>query len=302
MNHHHILTSIPLIVSVEPYDMRAHIACGDDVEKKRTLEQTLKTVETYRIRYTVGSLTIVGYVSLPKAGTSLPCIIHLRGGARDFGMLTPQGVYNHLARFATKGYVVIATQYPGVEGGDGSDTFGGEADLASITTLRNILKHIPCADARAIGIKGHSRGGLMTCMLLRNVSWVTAAVIASAPTNSTQMNTSRSEWKKYQETFFKKSKEEYLKRSPIHWVDTFPKNVPILLMHGSADLRVSAEQSIALSGAFFKHHIPHRFILFDGADHNITEYRDEYYAHIHTWFERFLKRKEPIPNLTPHGM
>lgn len=300
--HEYILSSIKSIISVEFCDFNKLLDCGNDIQKKREVRALIKIVETYRIVYKVGQLRVVGYISLPKTGTNLPCIIHLRGGARDFGMLTAWGVYNHLARFAEKGYVVISTQYPGVEGGDGMDSFGGEDDITSIIKLRNILKNIPITNTRMLGVKGHSRGGLMACMLLRKVSWIKVAIIACAPTNAHNMNTNREGWKKYTKEFFGDNAQELTRRSPMYWVDELPKKVPILLIHGSADWRVPAEQSIAFSGALLKNKIPHRFILFDGADHNITEYRNEYYAHIHAWCERFLKKNEPLPNLKPHGI
>ena len=72
-------------------------------------------------------------------------------------------------------------------------------------------------------------------------------------------------------------------------------------MHGSADWRVNPLDSIEMSQALYEHKIPHRFILFEGADHGITEYRDEYFRQTLGWLDRFLKDNAKLPDLKPHG-
>ena len=51
----------------------------------------------------------------------------------------------------------------------------------------------------------------------------------------------------------------------------------------------------------YENKIPHRFILFEGADHGISEYRKEYEEQSLEWFNRFVKKREKLPNLKPHG-
>jgi len=296
------ISSSKSVVSVDFYNLADKLDFLSDVEKIKSAQSDLNLVETYRFIYKVGKLKVVGYVAIPKNKKErVPCIIHLRGGSRDFASLAPRAIYGQLVKYALEGYVVISTQYPGVEGGDGQDTFGGVDDIASIIKLKDILRGIPIADTDKIGIKGHSRGGLMAYMLLREVKWIKAAVIAAAPADQVRQGKERPKWREHQVSLWGKGKEELIRRSPLRWVADLPKKVPVLLMHGSADWRVSPLDSIEMSQEMYKNMVPHRFILFEGADHGITEYKIEYFKQSLGWFNRFLKNSEPLPNLKPHG-
>lgn len=290
------------ITSVDVFDLNNKLDFISNPDEAKVAKVELRTVETYRFTYKVGKLKVIAYTAIPTNYTEgLPCIIHLRGGSRDFAALAPRTIYGQIVKYAREGYVVISTQYPGVEGGDGTDQFGGTHDMASIEKLREILNSISIADTDRIGIKGHSRGGLMGYMLLRQVKWVKAAVIASAPADQLRQGKERKNWREHQISLWGKSRAESLRRSPLRWVADLPKKVPILLMHGSADWRVTALDSIEMSREMYFHSIPHRFILFEGADHGITEYRSEYFKQSISWFNRFLKDNEKLPDLKPHG-
>lgn len=295
------LTANKSIVSVEPYDVTECLEMFPTEVRRAAMLENIRKVEVYRFIYKVNKLQVVGYVSIPKIGNDLPCLIHLRGGSKDFSMLRPRTIAGQLVKFSAQGYVVISTQYPGVEGGDGEDAFGGIDDIASIVKLRNILKSLSVVDIKKIGVKGHSRGGLMTYMLLREVKWVKAAVIAGTSTDQVSAGKDREGWRDHQIRMWGKSRSELIRRSPLRWVDDLPKKTPMLLMHGSADWRVLASHSLKMSSALYEKKIPHRFILFEGADHGITEYREEYFAQTLNWFDRFLKQGESLPKMTLHG-
>lgn len=286
------------IVSVESFDLYNKLDFSSE-ERRQLAQKEIKKVELYRIAYKVDNLVVIGYVSLPaNQKNKIPCIIHLRGGFGDFGALTPRTIYGQLVKFALEGFVVISTQYPGVDGGEGYDGFGNEVDIESITKLRDILKGISVANTTMIGVKGHSRGGLMLYMLLREVKWIRAAVILSAPTDPSRIQGRRPNRKIVD---LLKNDNEMLRRSPLRWVSELPKKVPILLMHGSADSRVSPLDSIEMSRELFKNKIPHRFILFEGSDHGITEFKSEHRKQTLDWFHRFLPSDRTLPNLRPHG-
>ena len=95
--------------------------------------------------------------------------------------------------------------------------------------------------------------------------------------------------------------KELTKRSAIRWVDKFPKNVPILIMHGNSDWRVDSKQSLRLSIELDKHRIPYRLIIFEGGDHGLSEYRKEFYVQLISWFDRYLKNNEKLPSMDYHG-
>ncbi|MEI7616632.1 MAG: prolyl oligopeptidase family serine peptidase [Actinomycetota bacterium] len=262
---------------------------GAEKKEQRKIKELLVLAETYRFLYAVNSKKVVGYISIPKHVTHAPCLIHLRGGGGDFSMLQESSILEKLVKFSMEGYVVITTQYPGVEGGDGSDAYGGQEDILSIIKLKDILESISVADTRKIGVKGHSRGGLMAYMLLRKVDWVTCAVIGSAPVDQIQLVRERSEWREYQISMWGYSKNDAIDRSPIYWSRDLPENSPLLLVHGSSDERVDVSHSLRMNASLDELSIPHEFILFEGDDHGITRHKQEYFDRTLNWFNRFLR-------------
>lgn len=101
---------------------------------------------------------------------------------------------------------------------------------------------------------------------------------------------------------YEKVKEEELtKRSAIKWADKFPKDLPILMLHGNADWRVKPEQSLKLALELEKFRIPYRLIMFEGGDRGISEHRDEVNKQVLNWFDRYLKNAETLPNMKYHG-
>ena len=94
---------------------------------------------------------------------------------------------------------------------------------------------------------------------------------------------------------------ELQKRSAVRWADKFPKNVPVLMLHGNADWRVKPEQALNLALEFEKNRIPYRLIIFEGGDHGLSEHRSEVNGQVISWFNRFLKDHEPLPDMEYHG-
>ncbi len=295
------LTQCPLITRLVKLDLTRRIHLTKDKTEQEILKKRLEKTAAYRITYRTNALKVTGFIVFPKRGKKLPCIISLRGGSRDFGAIDEETIVNRFCRYAERGYVVITTQYPGVDGGEGADTWGGPDDMQSIKNLKAILEWCPQADTSQIGVRGHSRGGLMAYMLLREVKWIKAAVIGGAPSDEFRAGKERKGWRKHQVSLYGATRKELLKRSPIKWAAELPKNAPILLVHGSADWRVLADHSILMSAQLYKYHIPHRLIIFEGADHRIAEYREEYFEQSLQWFERFLKKDRKLPNLRLHG-
>ena len=101
--------------------------------------------------------------------------------------------------------------------------------------------------------------------------------------------------------YSKNKNAELEKRSAIKWVDKFPKNVPILMLHGNSDWRVKPEQSLNLALEFEKHRIPYRLIMFEGGDHGVTEFKKEVNQQVLKWFNSYLRDKKELPNMEYHG-
>jgi dipeptidyl aminopeptidase/acylaminoacyl peptidase len=101
---------------------------------------------------------------------------------------------------------------------------------------------------------------------------------------------------------YKTKKEEKLKeRSAVYWADQLCKTTPLLIMHGSADWRVLPEESMELVQQLYKFKHPVRFILYEGADHGITEYRSERFFQMKRHFDLYLRDGNKWPSMEPHG-
>lgn len=266
--------------------------------------QYLDSIAIFKIQYLSDGLKVNGLMIQPKSAKKVPCIIFNRGGNRDFGNLTLNTALR-LGKLASEGYVVIASQYRGNGGSEGQEEFGGK-DINDVITLIDVLKEVDIADTEKIGMYGWSRGGMMTYIALTKTNKIKAAVVGGAPSSQYESIKDRPgmEEQVLAELIpnYEKNKEiELDKRSPVKWANQFSKKVPILILHGTSDWRVKPQQSLNMAQEFTKYRIPYRLIMFEGGDHGILEFKDEVEDNVVNWFNRYLKKEEPLPNMEYHG-
>lgn len=137
----------------------------------------------------------------------------------------------------------------------------------------------------------------MAYKALCSVSWIHTLVVRGGLSDLKSVQKLRPEMKDAWAPHFPQTLAEYSNRSVICWTDKLPKNVPILLLHGLCDWRVSPLDSLNLSKAFLEQKIPHRLICFENADHALTEVSEEAWNMTFEWFERFLVKHEPLPRV-----
>lgn len=267
--------------------------------------QYLDSIEIYDITYLSDGLKVNGLLVKPKKKGKYPAIIFNRGGNRDFGALLIAHGAITLGEIAKKGYVVIASQYRGNAGSEGKDEFGGK-DVNDITILPEVLKEVESADTNKIGMYGWSRGGMMTYIALTKTDKIQAAVVGGGVSDQFNAIENRPEMEtnvlsELIPNYADNKEAELEKRSAIQWVDQFPNDVPILMLHGNSDRRVKPEQSLKLALEFEKHRIPYRLIMFEGGDHGISEHKEEVNKEVINWFDRYLKNNEQLPNMEYHG-
>jgi dipeptidyl aminopeptidase/acylaminoacyl peptidase len=294
-----------IILSIEEtsfQDIKEEISAVHSAGVTEEALQNSKNVVAKKIVYKSGGHKVVGFIVEPKNPVSgkLPCIIYNRGGTGEFGAIDSASLFLPLARMAQWGYVVIATQYSGNGGSEGADEFGGK-DLEDVLNLYKVLQTYPLADATKIGMYGGSRGGMMLYLALTKVKWIKAAVSVYGLANLVRGAKERPGMNDTMKKMFGGSLAEKKKRSAVFWAHLFPKKTPLLLMHGLADWRVSPLDSLDLSRELYKYQIPHRLVLFEGNDHGLTENRKESNEMIKKWFDDYLVKEKPLPNVTPHG-
>lgn len=265
-----------------------------------------RRLQIEEITYRSDGLRVKGFLLYPKKRRGqLPCIIYNRGGNGDFADLYPGQVYRIMAWLAEQGYVVIGSRYRGNGGGEGREDYGGR-DVHDVLNLVPVLRTLPFADLKRLGMVGASRGGMMTYLALRKLKNIKAAVVIGGSADLIRQRKSRPPMEK---NVFRKYIQQrgpaYLRalkrRSAVYWPAKLAPKTPLLLQHGTADWRVDPDDSIRLAQALIQLHRPVRLSLYEGADHGLDEVLDESREELLQWLDRFVKRGEPIPNSKPHG-
>jgi dipeptidyl aminopeptidase/acylaminoacyl peptidase len=89
--------------------------------------------------------------------------------------------------------------------------------------------------------------------------------------------------------------------SAVRWPEKLCKTTPILLLHGSADVRVNPREALSMADALYEAHHPFRFVLFEGGDHALSGFRPEVDRAVTEWLDRYVRDRAPLPDLQPHG-
>ena len=264
-----------------------------------TAQKNSRKINVYKIKYLSQGHAVVGFIIEPKKSGVFPCIIYSRGGSNDFGAIVMGKLFISLAKFALWDYILIASQYSGCGGSEGTDTFGGP-EIEDVLNLYKILKGYSKADHKRVGMYDGSRGGMMTYLALAKVKWIRVAVTIAGTADEVGAPKFRRGWAEHQRKMYGGSMAEKRKRSAVLWADKFSKKTPLLLMHGTADWRVNPLDSINLAKELYKNKVPFRLIIFEGADHSLSEFPKEKDSYTKFWFDKYLKEATQI-NLKPHG-
>lgn len=270
----------------------------ETVEKLEKHQPDLRAIlagtKVEAIDYLSDGLKIKAYLVVPNEGEGLlPCVIYNRGGNREDGALDEQSLA-YLARIASWGYVVVASQYRGNAGGQGKEEFGGK-DVNDVLSLISLLESVPRADDRRIGMYGWSRGGMMTYLALTRTDRIAAAVvIAGHPDLLSALNERPEMEEVYKDLIpnYCECKERALKaRSAIYWPERLHKKTPLLLLHGAADDRVHPRHNLAFSRKLLKYGHPFRLVMFEGGTHGLKEHGKERDRLIKDWLDRYVRNK-----------
>lgn len=272
-----------------------------DVPGARSL---LAVATVQPVVYASGGLKVSGYLATPKAPGPHPAIIFNRGGNREFGAFTDEGAVHVLAKFASWGYVAVASQYRGNGGSEGEEQFGG-SDVDDVLNLIPLLEHLAQVDAKRIGMIGWSRGGMMTYLALARTDRIRAAVLEAAITDLAATLRDRPEMEDVVRDLvpnFEDDRETQLTaRSAIRWPEKLNHRTALLLLHGTADWRVDPRQSLAMAAALLAAKHPFRLVLYEGGDHGLSDYRGEAEAAERAWLDHYVRDLKGYPSLEPHG-
>ena len=231
----HLLPENGQIVKREEFNLLDDQKLFSRVTKNNELLNEFKylnKVRTEKVTYISDGLKVTAYLVYPVIEGKYPGIIYNRGGNREFGSISKSKLAFILARVAYRGYIVIASQYRGNDGGEGREEFGGR-DVNDVLNLIPLLKNLKNADGSKIGIFGWSRGGMMTYLALSRNSEIKAAVVGGGIADLSMMKNNRPDMEKfvYSELMpdYDKNRDTLLfERSAINLVKKFPQETNIV--------------------------------------------------------------------------
>jgi dienelactone hydrolase len=282
----------PAQESVSPGLLGQDLALLKDSNGKIVNSQTLQTdvVEIDKIRYLSDGLEVVGFLLKPTVNASkCPVIIYNRGGNGDeWGKIGPADL-EFLSYFAQHGFVVLASQYRGNDGGEGKEDFGGN-DIDDVLNLILLAQSLPFVSPNDIFMAGISRGGLMTYIALSKTDKIRAAAVYSGCTDIIQTYNELPSMKQVLIDLIggtpTEKKAEYEARSAIYWPEKI--NTPVLILHGDADQNVNISQARNLAGKLKSLGKTYELVVYPHGDHVFTGHLADVQIRTYDWFAKYL--------------
>ena len=273
---------------VIPADISQGLVSREEFERHRAYVGS----ECRRITYLSDGLKVVGFLWKPQdtVGKQFPLIIFNRGGNREFGKLTP---WFHLGFYAyvSKGFVVIASQYRGNDGGEGREEYGG-VDVRDVLNLIPLARSLGYIDTHNVFMLGWSRGGMMTYLALQHNIPVNAVAVGGGLTDLVAEGKRRpalaNVWREVISGFEKHGEELLRERSAVYWAEQI--NVPVLILHGGADWRAEPKsQAQAFANRLHELGKTYELIIYPDDDHGLSLNRADSDRRVVEWFRRHMK-------------
>jgi dipeptidyl aminopeptidase/acylaminoacyl peptidase len=236
-------------------------------------------------------LKVVGFLVRPRdAGPGrLPVIIFNRGGFLDIGKIQPFNLVD-LTRLAEAGFVVLASQYRGNDGGEGREEVGG-AELEDVASLVETARLLPYADVTNLFMYGVSRGGMMTFLAMKRNLPIRAAVVVGAVYDVAAFGSRAPGVLAKVVALIPDYRERALatlqERSVVNWPEKV--NAPLLILHGTEDGEVPVAEALAFATKFSTLKKPFELVVYSGDVHEVAVNRKDRDARAIAWFRRFLR-------------
>lgn len=281
------------IIEQLPYQLPAYEQLSEDFKSfysKESVERirTSPDLELLKIKYMSDGLKIVGFIYKPRqtAGRKFPVIIFNRGGLSD-ETIGPEN-YNYIYemhRYASEGFIVLASQYRGAGGSEGKDEVAG-ADTDDVMNLIPLARSLGYADMSKLFMWGYSRGAMMTLQAIRLGAPLRAAAIVGAPTNLVP-NLDDPGFVQFARGIypdFETRKEEHVKnRSAILWVDKI--NIPLLIINGGADQGVTPSKVMTFAQKLDEQGKLYELVIYAKDDHPVSRNQEDRLRRTVDWFK-----------------
>ena len=246
--------------------------------------------ECSRIEYRSDGLRVVGYLVRPRdLARRFPVIIFNRGGFLDRGKIASFNLVD-FTRLSEEGFVVLASQYRGNDGGEGREELGG-ADLGDVSNLLATARSLPYADTTNIFMYGVSRGGMMTFLAMKRNLPIRAAAVVGAVYDAAAFGTRApgvlAQAAKLIPDYAQNGPAALQQRSVMNWPDAV--NAPLLILHGANDEEVPATEALAFATKLSTLKKLYELVVYAGDVHEVAANRRERDARVVAWFNRYIR-------------
>lgn len=247
-------------------------------------------LELLKIKYMSDGLKVSGFVYKPKetAGKRLPAVIWNRGGAGEETIISAANYlhFYEMHRLASEGFVVLASQYRGYDGGEGKDEVGG-ADTNDVLNLFPVARSLGYVDMGRVFMFGFSRGAQMTLQAVRRGAPVRAVAVVGAPTdmwlsfreNPGIRDLIQSNWAGGEA----RREQNMEERSAARWADRL--TVPVLIFQGGADPAVSPAHALELARKMEEAGNLYELVVYARDDHFVTRNTEDRLRRTLEWFK-----------------
>jgi dipeptidyl aminopeptidase/acylaminoacyl peptidase len=248
-------------------------------------------VDCLRIRYVSDGLSIVGFIVKPRStgDTRYPVIVYNRGGFRDIGKIDTWNLLDFYG-FASQGFVVLASQYRGSDGGEGRDEVGG-ADVADVMVLPRLAASLPYADSSNMFLYGLSRGGMMSFLALRRGFPARAIAVVGAvfDVEAFQQRAPKlvASALALNPDYPSKGVALLRERSVMNWSDQI--SAPLLIIHGAMDEEVPAAEALTFATKLAQQGKRYQLIVYADDNHEAANNRQDRDGRIGAWFKRHAR-------------
>jgi dipeptidyl aminopeptidase/acylaminoacyl peptidase len=256
--------------------------------------------------YKSDNLAIHGYIFKSKTLDKIvPVVIYCRGGNNKsyrnketnkglkLGEIVPGSFYgihhiSGLLQLVEEGKIIVfASNYRESSLSEGVDEFGGK-DVNDIENLYPIIKKYKYSDHANIAVYGWSRGVMMSLLLHKRVNWIKCMIFGAGNINLLEDKIFRPKFYNFIKNTFKFTDNDLRDRSAINWVDKL-RLIPILILHGSADKRVSVQNAYVL-GQQLQKKILYKLVIYPNGNHGLTQYKNDVANEIINWLNLYLIR------------
>ena len=257
--------------------------------------KTNTAIDCLRVQYLSDGLRVIGFLVKPRntEGRRYPVIVYNRGGVGEIGKIGTSNILDFY-ELAANGFVVLASQYRGNDGGEGQEEFGG-ADVADVTALVSLASSLPYTDPRNVFFYGHSRGAMMTFLALARGASVNAVAVVGGvydlpslmEATSQRMPGIASRITRLIPNYATRGTSALAERSVMEWPDKI--NVPVLMIPGANDEEVPVSQALAFATKLSSLRREYELIVYANEIHEALNNRRDRDARVVAWFRRYQR-------------